>query len=216
MFGWMNHPALEIIRLRGTQKVAMVSLLSALAIATDYAMLPLANIKLMDTVVFVSGLVFGMGVGASVGGLTWLVYGSVNPLGSDSGLLLIILIMSEMVYAFLGSIARRSFSEGMGAPTKSVYWGCLGLIGAFFYDLVTIMVPTMLAGASIRVAAASLVLAVPFMLAHEVSDFVFFATVGPLLVSTILKVVKPRISKRSTVMLPNDHTHHVGRGASSS
>src|SRR5712691_7455618 len=68
---------------------------TALAIATDYAMLPLANIKLMDSIVFVSALAFGLGVGVSVGTLTWLVYGSVNPLGSSGGLLLVILIVSE-------------------------------------------------------------------------------------------------------------------------
>lgn len=206
----MNHPALEIIRLKGTQRVAIVSLFAALAITTDYAMFPLANIKLMDTIVFVSGLVFGMGVGVAVGGLTWLVYGTVNPLGSDSGLLLVILIVSEMVYAVLGSLARRSFSaESVGVPAKSLYWGCLGLIGAFIYDLVTIIVPTMIAGASFEVAASSLVLAVPFMLAHEISDLVFFATAGPLLVSAILKIVKQRMPQGSTLGLPAGHNNRV-------
>jgi hypothetical protein len=50
----------------------------------------------------------------------------------------------------------------------------------------------MLTGASFVVAVASLVPAVPFMLAHEISDFVFFAAVGPILVSTMLKVIKSR------------------------
>ena len=167
-------------------------------------MLTLANIKLMDTIVFVSGLVFGLGVGIAVGGLTWLVYGSVNPLGPDSGLLLVILIVSEMVYALMGSLARRSFSaDGMGIPARSLYWGCLGLIGAFIYDLITIIVPTMIAGASFMVAASSLILAVPFMLAHEISDLVFFALVGPLLVNTVLKVVRQRMPQGSTPGLPD-------------
>ncbi|HYB06646.1 MAG TPA: hypothetical protein VEB87_00665 [Nitrososphaerales archaeon] len=181
------------LQVSGTQKVAVVSLLTALAITTDYAMLPLANIKLMDTIVFVSGLVFGLDVGVSVGALTWLVYGSVNPLGSAGGPLLLILIVSETVYAILGSLARKVFSfEENSVSARSLFWGCLGLIGAFIYDLVTIIVPTMLTGASLVVAVASLVPAVPFMLAHEISDFVFFAAVGPILVSTMLKVIKSR------------------------
>lgn len=190
---------MEPLRLAGTQKVAIVSLFTALAITTDYAMLPLANIKLMDTIVFVSGLVFGLNVGVSVGALTWLVYGSVNPLGSAGGPLLVILIVSETIYAFLGCLARKVFGfEDADIPARILFWGSLGLIGAFVYDLSTIITPTILTGVSFTVALAFLVQAVPFMLAHEVSDFVFFATVGPVLVGAILKVAR---SKGNTVKL---------------
>lgn len=184
---------MEQLHLTVTQKVATVSLFAALAITTDYAMLPLANIKLMDTIVFASGLVFGLNVGVSVGALTWLVYGSVNPLGSAGGPLLVILIVSETVYAFLGCLARKMFSfDQFGLPARSLFWGSLGLIGAFVYDLSTIITPTMLSGVPFRVALASLLPALPFMLAHEVSDFVFFATAGPILVGAILKVARSK------------------------
>jgi hypothetical protein len=191
--GWMSQPALEPLRLRRTQKVAIISIFTALAISTDYAMLPLSNIKLMDTIVFVSGLVFGLGVGVSIGTLTWLVYGSVNPLGSAGGSLLVILIVSETIYAFLGCLARKvsGFDEG-GMPTRSLLWGSLGLVGAFIYDLNTIITPAILAGVPFKVALVSLLPAIPFMLAHELSDFVFFATAGPVLVSSILKVAKTK------------------------
>ena len=173
--------------------MATVSLFAALAISTDYAMFPLFNIKLMDTIVFVSALAFGLNVGVSVGALTWLVYGSINPLGSDGGVLLVILIVSETVYAFLGVLARRmSGFDFASLPEKSLLWGSMGLIGAFVYDLATIITPTVLSGASFAVAVASLPLAVPFMLAHELSDFVFFATAGPLLVGVILRVARTR------------------------
>ena len=183
---------MDPLRLKNTQKIAIVSVFTALAISTDYAMLPLANIKLMDTIVFVSGLLFGLNVGVSVGALTWLVYGTVNPLGSDGGALLLILVVSETVYAFLGSLAHKTFGfKEVGVPARSLFWGCLGLIGAFIYDLATIITPTMLTGVPFGVAVASLVPAVPFMLAHEISDFVFFAAVGPIIVSTIFKVMRP-------------------------
>jgi hypothetical protein len=186
---------LEPLHLAGTQKLAIVSLFTALAITTDYAMLPFANIKLMDTIVFASGLVFGLGVGVSVGALTWLVYGSVNPLGPDGGLFLVILIASETVYAFLGYLARKVFGfEEAGIPVRSLLWGSLGLLGAFVYDLSTIITPTMLTGTSLALALKSLPLAIPFMLAHEVSDFAFFATVGPVLVAAILKITRSRSS----------------------
>ena len=202
----MNHPSLDSVRLAGSRRVAVVALFTALAIVTDYAMLPLANIKLMDTIVFVSGLVFGLNVGVSVGALTWLVYGSVNPLGSAGGPLLLILIVSETVYAFLGSLARRAFSfEDVNIPTRSLFWGCLGLTGAFVYDLVTIITPTLLTGAPLVVALTSLVPAVPFMLAHEISDFAFFAVLGPVLVGAILRVIRPT-AQRQVVAMGNIRT----------
>ncbi len=174
--------------------MAIISLFTALAVSTDYAMLPLVNIKLMDTIVFVSALAFGLEVGVSVGALTWLVYGTVNPLGSDGGVLLLILIVSEMAYAFLGVAARRmSGLDLTNLPEKSVLWGSLGLVGAFAYDLATIITPSVLSGASLRVAVASLVPAIPFMLSHEISDFVFFATAGPLLFGIIVRVARTRM-----------------------
>ena len=187
-------------RLRGTQKVAVVALFTALAVTTDYAMLPFANIKLMDTIVFVSALMFGLETGVSVGALTWLVYGSVNPLGSAFGPLLAILIASETVYAFLGSLARRIFSlRTVGVPARSLFWGCLGLIGAFVYDINTIVTPGIMTGEPLTAAFASLLPAAPFMVAHEVSDFVFFATVAPAIYLAVRRVAKvgPQVATTS-------------------
>src|SRR5271169_166083 len=97
------------LRIVGSRKVAAISMFTALAVVTDYAMLPLANVKLMDSIVFVAALTFGLEVGVSVGALSWLVYGEVNPLGPDGGLLLLILIGSETIYAGFGYLVRRSF-----------------------------------------------------------------------------------------------------------
>jgi multisubunit Na+/H+ antiporter MnhG subunit len=64
----------------------------------------------------------------------------------------------------------------------------------------TIITPTMLAGVPFKVALASLLPAIPFMLAHEIADFVFFATAGPVLVSAILKASR---AKGGTTKLPS-------------
>lgn len=181
-------------------RIAVVSLFTALAVATDYAMLPLTNVKLMDSIVFVSSLAFGLGVGISVGALTWLVYGSVNPLGSAGGILLLILIGSETVYAFLGYVARRWMSlDEASLPSASLFWGSLGLVGAFVYDLNTIITPGLMSGAPLYVAVGSLVPAIPFMLAHEISDFVFFAAVAPALYGAIVKVGRLKAIQAPTV-----------------
>lgn len=174
-----------------TRKVALVAMLTALAVSTDYAMFPLANVKLMDSIVFVSSLAFGLEVGVSVGALTWLVYGEVNPLGPDGGVLLLVLIGSETIYALLGWLARRFFDPGRSSlPSRSLLWGSLGLIGAFTYDVITNVVPPLLAGDSLAASLLFLLPGAPFMLAHEASDFVFFSTVAPLFYGAIRKVAR--------------------------
>ncbi|MDG6925260.1 MAG: hypothetical protein JRN09_01775 [Nitrososphaerota archaeon] len=180
------------INLTGTRRVAAVSMFTALAVATDYAMFPLADVKLMDCIVFVAALTFGVGVGASVGALTWLIYGTVNPLGADTGPLLLLLILSEMVYVAFGYVARRLLSAGESIPARSLLWGSFGLVGAFAYDFNTIFTPYLLTGQSVSVSLAEMLPAAPFMLAHEVSDFVFFATVAPLLYVAVRKAASGR------------------------
>ena len=182
---------MDVLRVAGARKVAAISMFTALAVATDYAMLPLANIKLMDSIVFVSALAFGLEVGVSVSALTWLVYGEINPLGPDGGLLLLVLVGSETIYAFLGCLVRRSLDQDqVGFPTRSLLWGSLGLIGAFVYDLITNVAPGLLAGMPPGQAVFLLVPGAPFMVAHEVSDFVFFAIVAPLLYGAIRVVLR--------------------------
>jgi hypothetical protein len=171
-----------------SRKIAAVSMFTALAVATDYAMFSFANVKLMDSIVFIAALAFGVSAGASVAALTWLVYGTVNPLGPDSAAFLLLLIASEMVYVAFGYLARRMLKPGEPLPIRSLLWGSFGLIGAFLYDLNTIITPNLLIGQSLRVSLLEAIPAAPFMLAHEISDFVFFATVAPLLYAAVRKV----------------------------
>ncbi len=200
---------MEALRLSGTRRIAVVSLFSALAIATDYAMLPLANVKLMDSIVFVSSMVFGLGIGASVGALTWLVYGSVNPQGSAGGILLAILIASETIYALLGYLARRWTSlDEAGLSSTRLFWGSLGLMGAFVYDLGTIITPALISGVSPLIAFATLVPAIPFMLAHEISDFAFFAIAAPAMYGAVLRVGRQKVGWTS-IKKPGDTPHSV-------
>ncbi len=189
---------MDALRVAGSRKVAAISMFTALAVVTDYAMLPLANVKMMDSIVFVSALAFGLEVGVSVGALTWLVYGEINPLGPDGGLLLIVLVGSETVYAVLGFLVRRTLCDDRTAlPARSLLWGSLGLIGAFVYDLITNVVPGLLAGLSPPQALFLLVPGAPFMVAHEVSDFVFFAVVAPLLYGAIRSVLRRQMGVAS-------------------
>ncbi|MEM2094894.1 MAG: hypothetical protein QXI32_06325, partial [Candidatus Bathyarchaeia archaeon] len=126
-------------RVKKTRSIAIVVCLSALCVGTNYAMLPLSNVKLMDTVVFTTSLAFGFATGAAVAALSWLVYGTLNPLGFSAPILATV-ILSEMVYPYAGLMVRRNRSLrelNSSSITRSVVLGTTGFLCTLAYDLIT-------------------------------------------------------------------------------
>ena len=81
--GWIIHPTAM-----NSKRIAIIATLVSLAIATNYAMMPFYNIKLMDIIVFLGGFCFGPLAGALIGVTSWAVYGTLNPLGFSIPVLL--------------------------------------------------------------------------------------------------------------------------------
>src|SRR5207245_7261537 len=82
---------------------------TALALATNYALIGIPNVKIMDTLVFVAAFFFGLRLGIGVAASIWLVYGFVNPNGVDSFLMLSFLMVGECFYALAGVALKKSF-----------------------------------------------------------------------------------------------------------
>jgi len=180
-----------MLRSRG---VAIMAVFSALAVASNYALLAFPQIKLMDSLVFVSAYLFGFGVGAGVAIITWLVYGSVNPLGAAGFPLLIVLMVGELFFAFSGALLGRRwkrsavFGNGSRFLNKSLVLGLTGLLSAFVYDFWTNAIDGLLIYRSIEGIALRWITGVYFALAHELADFIFFAFVVPILIVAISRV----------------------------
>jgi hypothetical protein len=174
--------------------ITIISVFSALAVASNYAMLPLFQVKLMDSLVFIAAYLFGFRVGASVAAVTWLVYGSLNPLGAAGFPLLLVLMVGEAIYAvsgaFLGRIWNRSTSFGGGQSylSRSLILGVTGLFSAFAYDIWTNAVDGALIYRSMQGVLIRIVSGAPFALIHEVADFLFFALAVPALIVSISRV----------------------------
>ncbi len=94
---------------RTSTKATLVAVFAALALATNYALIALPNIKLMDALVFIAAFLFGLRLGIGVAALTWLVYGFVNPYGQADFVLLSFLIAGECFYAVAGATLSRTF-----------------------------------------------------------------------------------------------------------
>lgn len=159
------------------QKVAMIAVLAALSIGTNYAMIFLFNVKLMDFIVFVGGFCFGPFVGASIGIVSWAVYGTLNPMGFSLPIWLSTMFM-ETIYGVVGGLMRRRLNlttvveSRDGRINAFIFFAAIGMLLTFVYDIVTNIVFGYVIGWNILFAV--IIGFVPFGLVHSLSNALFF------------------------------------------
>ena len=181
-------------RISRVKRTALIACLAALCIGTNYAMFPIPNVKLMDAIVFTAGLFFGIVPGAAVAAIAWLVYGTLNPLGFALPILLTV-IPSEMIYALAGHLLRRTAagnpeSNVMGLE-RIIAFGALGLFSTLAYDLITNAVSGLVTYNSVWMGLLTMNVPLPLGIIHEASNFVFFATMTPVLLRLLSKGAIP-------------------------
>jgi hypothetical protein len=154
----------------------MIAVMTAACVATNYLLIGLVNVKFMDLIVFVSGLAFGAVVGSSVGTLTWLVYGTINPYGFSLPILLAT-SLGETIFGLAGGLfGRLGFIDGANLGgrrvlTEGLKFAALGFLLTFIYDFLTNVVSAYSLGLPL---VPVLVAGIPFALLHEVSNAAFF------------------------------------------
>jgi hypothetical protein len=185
---------------RASQSLAVVTIFTALAVGSDFALAGIPNVKLVDTLVFLSAYLFGFRVGASVGFLSELIWAYASPWGSP-GFIAPFLIVGEVVYAVAGYTAARVWSSGsISSPSKGVIFGGLLAICAFLWDLETNLASALIAywpSVTTTKVLSTVLVGIPFMLSHEVSDFAFGLLVVPVVVLTV-----PRLAGQRFAMKP--------------
>ena len=174
---------------RRSTKVMITAVFAALALATNYALIGIPNVKIMDMLVFIAAFFFGLRLGISVAVSIWLVYGFVNPYGVDTFLMLSFLMIGECFYALAGFALKRSFvARDLVKGTKeyqrvSITFGLVGLLATFAYDILTNFGSWVLGTSSLYQAfVIGNIIGAPFSVAHEASNVVFFATIAPAIV----------------------------------
>ena len=156
-----------------TFKVAIIATLVALSIATNYVLLGVHNIKLMDFIVFVGGFCFGSVIGASIGVLSWLIYGTLNPYGFVPQVWLATMF-AESIYGIVGGFLGKSLTSTNfnGQQLRlSVFFATMGFLPTVIYDLITNVAYA--SSFNVRIVAAILVGA-PFTVLHEVANAAIF------------------------------------------
>jgi LytS/YehU family sensor histidine kinase len=175
-----------------SKQLAIISILVALSIGTNYAMFSLYNVKLMDFIVFVGGFCFGPFVGVFIGVVSWMVYGTLNPLGFSLPIWLSTMF-SEPIYGIVGALVRRSLSRNDFGKYKKeradacLFFGVLGMSLAVVYDVITNIVFGYVSGWN--VVFALIVGFVPFGFVHMMSNAFFFGFGCVPAINAIMKVV---------------------------
>jgi hypothetical protein len=173
-----------------TRRIALIVMLSALCIGTNYALLPLPNVNVMDAIVFTTSLFFGVVPGTAVATISWLVYGTLNPLGLSLPILLIVII-GESIYVLAGQLVRRTASGNPKSTDKglerNIVYGTAGLFSTLIYDLITNAIAGLVAYNSVWIGLLTMNVPIPLGIIHEASNFFFFASVVPILVRVLDK-----------------------------
>jgi len=173
-------------------KLAIITILIALSIGTNYAMISLYNIKFMDLIVFISGFCFGPFAGSFVGVTSWAVYGTLNPIGFSLPIWFSTMF-SEAIYGVAGAFMRKGLNLNEPSEIKNerintyLFFGILGMFLTLIYDIITNIVFGCVSGWNVLFAV--IVGFVPFGLIHMFSNAIFFGLGCVPAINAILNVI---------------------------
>src|SRR6058998_2799017 len=127
---------------RPAVKVSLIAVFTAVSLGTNFAMIDIPNVKLMDAFVFIAAFLFGLEVGLGSAVSVWAVYGFTSPYGVDDFVTLSFLITGECLYAFSGwalsraTVGKDLFTSGSHQLGRiSIVFGLVGLQATFAYDV---------------------------------------------------------------------------------
>ena len=182
--------------------LAVVATFTALALASDFGLADALNVKLVDPIVFSVAFVFGLEAGISVGVLSEVIWGTVSPFGFG-GYVIPFLAGGEVLFAVAGWAASRVWSgqESRLSP-RNAYFGATLAMCAFLWDLETNAATALLVYSTHlnwKELVATEVLGIwPFMIAHEVSDFVTGALLAPAIIFYAARFLRPSAPARAS------------------
>jgi uncharacterized membrane protein len=167
-----------------SKDVAVVAVFSATVVASDFALAPFVNFKLMDSIVFLVAYVFGFRQGAAVAVVSEGVWSVVSPWG-PAGAITPFLIGGELLFAVAGWGASRAWGTEREPISPTVLFiGATLALCAFAWDFETNAASALVAnwpgltlGEVIGYELSGFVFPIP--LAHELGDFLLGTVAAP-------------------------------------
>ena len=168
-------------------KIAVIATFVALSIATNYVLIGVHNIKLMDFIVFVGGFCFGPITGVSIGVLSWLIYGIINPYGFVPQVYLATML-AESVYGIVGGVLGKNLglTNFHGQRLKlSIFFATMGFLPTVLYDLITNIA---YASSFNMPVIAAIFSGAPFIVLHEIANAAIFGMCSVPMITALEKL----------------------------
>jgi len=167
------------------KSVSIIAIFTSLIIASDFALVAIPNVKLVFTLTFASTYSLGLKIGTSIAILSELIWGIVSPY-SFGGPIIPFLVAGNLIYVLAGWGASRIWGQNI-APVSSlnIIFGSIMAICAFFWDTVTNFGTALIASWPHLTLTKFLyfeAFGVPFMVFHELGDFVIGAALAPIII----------------------------------
>jgi uncharacterized membrane protein len=181
----MVHPSTVL----NVNALSRITIFVALILGSNYLLAPAANIKLEDTLVFLSAYLYGFAVGSSVAVISEFLWSSINPYGF-AGPIMPFLVVGELIYALAGFLSSKVWNEGSMISPRNIIFGSLMAICAFIWDVETNAATALVvwgSGITLAKVLSTELLGVYFMIAHELSDFAFGAFLIPVVIHYVVK-----------------------------
>ena len=182
--------------LANTRSIVLASLLVAVSLGTNYLLLGIPNVKLMDVCTFLAGKHLGLLWGVVVGASTWIIWGTLNPYGI-SLLTTAIVIAGQSFYAVAGwGLGSFSFNGGTTDEKHPTWHAVAGLLSTLAYDLFTNALVGIIFYGSMALGLLTMNFPLPMGLAHEVSNFILFPLIAVPIEGRMDKLIGKKASKR--------------------
>lgn len=161
--------------------LAKAAVFTSLAVGAGYALLLVPNVELITAIVFTSGVYLGPRWGMVVGATGEFIFSAANPMGS--GLVFPPLIISQMlgmaIAGLSGGILRNFFINSVWTVGRKILLGCIGGLITFIFDSLTTISYPIAAGYEPKQTVAIYLTGIGFMVLHQLSNTVIFATALP-------------------------------------
>lgn len=188
-----------------TRSIVLASLLIAVSLATNYVLIGIPNVKLMDVCTFLAGEHLGLLWGAMVGTSTWIIYGTLNPIGM-SPITTVITIIGQIFYAAAGwAMGNFTFSWGSTDENRPAWYAASGLLSTLSYDLLTNALVGIVFYGSIALGLLGMNFPLPLGLVHEASNFILFPLIAVPIEGRMEQLVGRKASKRVV------NLHYIGQ-----
>ncbi len=167
--------------MRPLTKITLTGLFAALAVALNYALIAIPQVKLFNLVIFSAGYFAGMRAGALAGGVAAAIYSIFNPYNLGMFPPLPLLATQVIAMSAIGAVGGYGKESGFFEAKKSMQMlkaGAVGLILSVFYNIVVTASGAYLFGTF----KEAFIVAIPAMLLNVASNVVVFVFLFPLII----------------------------------